>query len=35
MEYVERYGHGVELLLETKVSEDPSLAQHKDEAAED
>ena len=35
MEYVERYGHGVELLLATKVSEDPSLTRLKDETSED
>jgi uncharacterized membrane protein len=35
MDYVERYGHGVELLLATKVSEDPSLAALADQAGED
>ena len=35
MEYVERYGHGVELLLATKVSEDPSPATLADQAGED
>jgi len=35
MEFVERYGDGADLLLATKVSKDPALTRHEDEAGED
>ena len=35
MEFVEKYGHGAEELLACKVTEDPALAQLKDETGED